>query len=182
MKQSHAEIIAGYEREDPWGYKTSAADLERKKKIIDVCRMQLPPGKKFKRALDVACGEAWISADLPAEKIYGWELSPEATRRFPANVIPVTITPAGSSGHREHDLVVCTGALYGHYDWKELARVVCAFSSKVIVTCAIAEWECVPAIEYIKKHIGKKRELKSVEYFPYARPEASYTQVIRVFS
>ena len=83
--EQYNEIENWYKKEDPWGYKTNPNDLARKSEII---HSLLSLNIKFNRALDIGCGEGWITKDLPAKEIDGIEISNNATNidRFPNNV------------------------------------------------------------------------------------------------
>lgn len=161
------------ERPDPWGYQTSPADIERKGRILRACS-EANDNKTYGRALDIACGEGWITGALPAEDIHGYEVSESARRR-----VPMFVSLAGSPQFITgfFDLVLCSGALYEHYDWQELVRIMRAHAAKVIVTSSIETLEHEPAIEEIKCIFPQVYS----ERFPYNRPEARYTQVLRVF-
>lgn len=163
-RQTYQEITAGYETPDPWGYKNNPADIARKKIIIDTLNRYGP----FGRALDIGCGEGWITQDIPANEIHGWDLSAKAMGRFPKNV-QAPMVPNGL-----YDLVVLTGALYDHYNCEELVDLVNTHAAKLILLCNIKEWE--------SKHVErvKGRQIFSTE-FKYERSETEkYTQKLRV--
>lgn len=181
-RQTPEEITAGYEIPDPWGYKTSGADIERKRRILNVCRAAAGH-QPFSRALDIACGEGWITQDLPAHIIYGYELSEEARKRFPGHVAPLWAeniqlwersTPPPL---RTFPLVVCTGALYEHYDWERFVDLIEKYASDTIVTCSISNWEHTPAIERLQ---GFTRKCHTTQ-FDYKRLDIQTTQTLRVF-
>lgn len=174
-KQTPEELERGYEKPDPWGYQSSPADIERKARIVGACSALARTGT-FGSALDIACGEGWITADLPARELNGYEASRLARSRIPKNIWafgPETRPPY----KLKCDLVVCTGALYEHYDWELFVKLIERHSTDVIVTCSIADWEFRRAIDLIRTFAS----LRTVECFPYNRPEAKYTQCLRVF-
>lgn len=119
-----------YKNEDPWGYKTNKDDEYRKKKIIDAIG-----NRKFKKALDIGCGEGWITKDLPAENIYGYELSDFATSRFPENVQRV-INPV-----EKYDLIIATGVMYKQYDYQKFIDIIKKCASGIVILCNIKDWE-----------------------------------------
>lgn len=165
MKQTPAEIVAGYEKPDPWGYQTNPADQVRKDIILETAKRYGP----YKRAIDLCCGEGWITKDLPAYEISGWELSVEARRRFPINVLDVD--PRG-----KYDLIVLTGALYDHYDWEKFVHLINEHSSNIILLCNIKDWEVPDAVKKIDAVQIFEAE------FEYNRHEKeSYVQKLRVF-
>jgi hypothetical protein len=129
--QSKDELEAWYQTPDPWDYKNTPDDIERKKRILAA----LPA--KYKRALDIGCGEGWITKDLPAEVIHGLELSDTARARIPPPAIGVT-KPAG-----KYDLIILTGVLYKQYDHNRMIDTVYTHAAKgaTILTCHIKDWE-----------------------------------------
>jgi hypothetical protein len=178
-RQSLRDIIAHYEKPDPWGYKTSAADVMRKSRILNACRAAAGSRQMFSRALDIACGEGWITGELPAHAIHGYELAEEARKRFPAHVYPLSpeLLSAADETPLKYPLVVCTGALYEHYDWEHFVDLIERHASDTIVTCSVAHWEHAPAIERISKLARKYH----VTEFPYNRTDLACMQTLRVF-
>jgi hypothetical protein len=96
--QSKEELENWYLREDPWNYKTTEDDYFRKEKILSLL-------KKYDKALDIGCGEGFITKDLPANEIFGIELSDNASLRLPSNITRL-IQPVDT-----YDLVMTTGTL-----------------------------------------------------------------------
>lgn len=144
---------------DPWGYQTNRCDIFRKAKLLAVSYRFGP----YKRCLDIGAGEGWITADYPADEIYGYEFSDTAAARFPANVKRV-IEPEG-----KYDLITCTGIFYAHYDWYPLMQLVLNHASKHVIVSSIKQWEITEVND-----IG--RELH-YEEFPYRE----FDQRLRVF-
>lgn len=166
-KQTVEELERGYDKEDPWGYKLSVPDAYRKFRILQ--ELYRTHTKPFERALDIACGEAWITRELPAFQKHGIELSQQARARFPTSVVPVE-EPDGM-----YDLIVCTGALYEHYNWERFITIINKHAIGTVLTCNIQDWEVTAAIEKIRW--GKVLDTT----FPYRRPEGNYTQRLRMF-
>lgn len=156
--QNPNEIESWYSQKDPWGYETTIDDEIRKQTILEALG-----NKKFKRALDLGAGEGWITKDLPAKELFAYELSDNASGRLPANVKRVT-APAGP-----YDLVILTGVLYGHYDYKALTQLALQYSSNIILTCNIKEWE---KNEFPQDWLVYEKE------FPYR----DYTQHLCIYS
>ena len=100
--QSKEELESWYDQPDRWGYFSSEEDTKRLKKLLSI----LP--KKYHKAIDIGCGEGFVTRHLPADIISGMELSENAKMRLPANVIPVK-EPIG-----KYDLVVSTGRSEEH--------------------------------------------------------------------
>lgn len=158
--QSKAEIERFYsEVADPWAYKTTPCDVKRKMHILNI----LAPHGMFDKALDIGCGEAWVTQDLPARVIHGYELSDTAAARFPPNVTR-TLDPQD-----KYDLVVATGVLYHHYDYRKMLEIIARCASHIVLTCNIKSWE-VPEASLLGK------EILTME-FPYR----DWTQKLRLF-
>lgn len=156
--QSKEQLEAWWSKPDAWGYTTNEDDAFRKEKVIHAC------GKGYKRAIDIGCGEGWLTKDLPAEKIYGLELSDKAAARFPKNVERV-LQPEG-----EYDLVVATGVLYSQYNYKLITHWIKEHARGRIVLSNIADWEI------IDPDLLKMGKVVREEYFPYRE----YTQHLLV--
>lgn len=155
--QSKQSIEQWYEQNDPWGYEQHPDDQIRKGLILGV----LAEYPKFVRALDIGCGQGFITESLPARHIEGIEISDKAAERLSSNVNRVA-KPDG-----QYDLVVCTGMLYNHYDYRQFISWIETCSSGIVLTCNIKDWErAQPALT----------QLFSQE-FPYRE----FTQVLRVF-
>lgn len=158
--QTKKEIEDSYRDGSPWDYETNPEDAKRKKIILDRLSTHAP----FMRALDLGCGQCFITRDLPANEIFGYELSDNAASRFPTNVKRV-IEPDGG-----YDLVVATGVFYAHYDFKTLLGLVHKHAYQIFLTCNIKEW-VVPALDEFKSKTVHE------EFFPYRE----YTQHLRIF-
>ncbi len=167
MSQSPQHLDEWYGKPDPWDYKTCPADAERKRVILSVLGTLGP----FHRALDIACGEGWITQDLPALERYGLELSERARSRWPETVKPF-------NPNMRYDLVLITGALYEEYDWRGMLKTADEVSTQYIVTCNIKEKE-VATLELMMR--GRGVVQIHDEMFPYPRPEREYYQRLRVF-
>ncbi len=156
--QTKTDIEDWYKTADPWGYETNPDDLDRKKRILKA----IPRGY-YPRAIDIGCGEGWITKDLPADKIDGIEWSDTAAERLPDNVRRV-LKPIGY-----YDLIIVTGVLYKQYDYEQIMSWVASHRTRdsVVVTCHIKDWEQELPI----------MRAEHVEEFPYR----NYTQVLRVF-
>ncbi len=172
-KISTEELERNYDRVDPWGYQRDPADRDRKARILACIDGIRDLGQTFERALDIACGEAWITKDLPAKEIWGCEISGQARSRWPANIKshPLVEYAPGLN----FDLVLITGALYRHYDWRLFVNLANEVATKFIVTCNIDEWEVDEARELLKG------EVIWLERFPYQRPEKDYVQRLTVY-
>jgi hypothetical protein len=115
----------------------------------------------YDNALDVGCGECFITRHLPAKNIYGIELSDIAASRFPDNVKRV------HQPEQNYDLVVSTGTIYSQYDHELMYNYIVKNATKHILISGIKDW-------ILPKEFGKL--IKQVE-FPYF----SYTQIASLY-
>lgn len=159
MTQSRDDLNEWYAKPDPWGFQSNPDDAERKRRILAAIRR---PGPRYKRALDVGCGEGWITKDLPATLIHGLEWSGVARARIPAPVVAVD-EPVG-----RYDLLLLTGVLYRQFDYQGMHALVGEHAAKgaTVLTCHIRDLE---------QPLPGEPEL--VEEFPYRE----YVQVLRRF-
>lgn len=168
-KTSLEDLERNYDRPDPWGYKNNTADIERKRIILDRIAKLGP----LESALDIGCGEGWITTDIPAKKIYGYEVSKQAWERKPKNVLPWNRDGEPNS---RFDLVMATGVMYENYDWRGIVSLMNRHAFKYILTSNIADRELPDAIEWISG------ELIHLEEFPYHRfPHEQFTQRLRIY-
>lgn len=155
------ELNKFYTVEDPWGYQTHPSDHQRKGHIIAA----LNTFKPFNTALDIGCGEGWITKDIPATTIYGYDLSTVALSRLPGTVRPVYDL---STFNEPCDLVVITGLLYQHYDYQPILEAIERIATGAILTCHIKEWE-LPEVQQLGLPLFETQ-------FPYR----DYTQQLRI--
>lgn len=141
MKNPKEELEAHYAKEDPWGYKTNPDDIKRKDTILKTIKNY---GAPFDLALDIGCGEGFITKDIQAKVIHGFELSDTAKSRVPEPVILV------DDPKEKYDLIVATGVLYNHYDYVRFIKMINDLSSGIIITCNIETWEVPNLKEMIK--------------------------------
>lgn len=153
--QTKEELEQWYATPDPWAYQNNPDDIDRKKRILRA--LESP---SYKRALDIGCGEGWITKDLPAKVIHGLELSEAGADRIPKPAVAVR-EPKGL-----YDLIVLTGVLYKQYDHTSMVRMVKkhAAPGATILTCHIKSWE---------QPLPLRAEY--IEEFPYRE----YTEVLR---
>jgi tRNA G46 methylase TrmB len=152
--QTKQELEDWYSVEDPWQYKTTADDLYRKDKILSILG-------NYKTALDIGCGEGFVTSDLPATKIFGIELSDNASLRLPKNVNRLS-EPDG-----KYELVMTTGTLYQQYNHQQITQWIKESSSHHILVGGIKDW-------MIWSDFGKV--VKEIE-FQYRE----YTQIVRLY-
>lgn len=127
--QTKQELEEWYGNPDPWHYETTADDVVRKKRILSVLGTH-------KRALDLGAGEGFITRNLPAKKLFAYEISDNASKRLPEGILRVT-EPIG-----DYDLVIATGVLYEQYDYEAFLKILEYYRDKAtILTCNIKDWE-----------------------------------------
>lgn len=159
--QSKEDLENWYSRPDPWEYEHNEDDIRRKNYILNVLG-----NRKFKRALDIGCGEGWITKDLPAEEIHGIELSDNASLRLPSNVKRVT-EPEG-----KYDLIIATGVMYEHYDYKKFMEWIKNHCSDTALLCNIREWEMPidlgrePEVDFVFAYRSFTQSLKGYDFTP----------------
>ena len=166
--QSKEDLEKEYAHADPWGYKTRDEDLRRREVVSGIANayMQNP---RF--TLDIACGEGFITEALNGDVMYGYELSDAAASRWPKWLLRYSHDAKISN----FDLVVCTGALYGHYDWQSMVDIIKKTACNTVVTCAIKDWEVPAAIKQIPGNQVFEAE------FQYNPEDKRYIQKLRVF-
>jgi hypothetical protein len=162
------EIEKHYATPDPWGYQTNPDDIFRKKRILDVLNMWKP--LPFMNALDVGAGEGWITKDLPARVKHAYEISKNAKSRLPEGVRPITHV------FDVYDLIVATGVLYSHYNYREFFEIMRKNSLNLILTCNIKEWER-PEMNDLSFH---ENYLRAHQIYTDEFPYREYTQKLRV--
>lgn len=148
IREARQEIERFYERPDPWGYKTNPDDQIRKQRILNILNKFLNKlgEKRFRRALDVGCGEGWITEDLPAEEIIGVDISSKAIGRVQKSGRKATYYQLDinkDSLPNNFDLIVATGVLYKDYIKPEIIKnIEEALNPKgILLTCHIKEWK-----------------------------------------
>lgn len=156
--QSKQSLEEWYKDPDPWGYETNPDDIARKQKILDILAEHGP----YFRALDIGCGEGWITKDLPSPEIHGIERSDAAAERLPDNVTRLH-EPYGT-----YDLIVCTGVLYKQYDWRQITEWIKNSARGIVLTSNIKSWEI--------NELPADKQIFETE-FPYR----DYIQKLRVY-
>jgi len=160
MKRDKEYLEKFYSTPDPWGYQKNKDDIKRKKIILKKI------DGKFKRALDIGCGEGWITKDLPADMIYGYEISDNACKRFPKNVKRI-LEPKG-----KYDLIIATGVLYEHYDYEFFHKMIEKHASGIVLTCNLLLEE----MPLNKKPIFKtqflyRERIEQLRVYDYSSPQ-----------
>lgn len=145
--QSKEELDRWYENPDPWNYEKSLEDLNRRAILLSVI-----PRKKYKKVLDIGCGNGFITNYLPGEKIIGIDISSQAIEHAKKN----------ASSHIEYfshsifdlpflgwentfDLIVITGILYPQYIGQSENLIYTIIddlliNGGILISCHIEEW------------------------------------------
>jgi trans-aconitate methyltransferase len=126
-QQTKQELEDWYKKNDPWSYKTTNDDIIRKEKILSLL-------ENYDTVLDIGCGEGFITTDLPANKIYGIELSDNASLRLPNNIIRLM------KPEEKYDLVMTTGTLYQQYNHQQITNWIKQSASHHILVGGIKDW------------------------------------------
>jgi hypothetical protein len=115
----------------------------------------------YTTALDIGCGEGFITKDIKSKEIFGIELSDNASLRLPLNVTRL-LEP-----NDKYDLVMSTGTLYQQYDHKLISEWIMKSSKNHILVGGIKDW-------MIWSDFGKIINELEFKY-------REYTQIIRLY-
>lgn len=124
MVQSKQELDDFYNTADPWGYYDNPHDKTRKARILAAL-----PVHEYTTALDIGCGNGFITNSLPARSIIGLEFSEKAVawanEHAPSNIkyINGSLFDLPDLNLPPMDLIVITGVLYPQYIGKSLRLV-----------------------------------------------------------
>lgn len=147
--QTKQELEEWYDVPDRWQYFQSNDDVLRKKTILGM----LP--HRYITTLDIGCGECFLTKDLPADRIYGLELSDNAASRFPQNV-----TRVHEPEPKFYDLVISTGTLYKQYDHEQIDAWIKKGAAYHVLIAGIKDW----LLPYSYGEIIEQKELKYLQY------------------
>jgi len=170
MIQSISDIEEWYQSEDPWGYKESKADLDRKKFLLESLQ-----NSSYMNVLDIGCGNGFVTNALPGETVVGVDISENAIMHARRNAPSHVIYEKGSIFdlnfiNQKFDLIIITGVLYPHYIGNS-SRLIFDVIDKLLlsggelVTVHIDDW-CDVVFPYYKV---------CEEYYSYHRKEGVYT-------
>ena len=113
MPQTQQELDDFYAAPDPWGYYNNPHDTIRKARILAAL-----PRHDYQTALDIGCGNGFITNDLPAKQVIGLEFSEKAVTWAKEHAAPQVEYRQGSIFDLPDlnlppmDLVVITGVFY----------------------------------------------------------------------
>jgi trans-aconitate methyltransferase len=158
--QTKEDLESWYKIPDQWGYFSNPEDTKRRDLIFSL----LPDKLIYNRAIDIGCGEGFISQKIPARTIHGLDLATNALGRLPENVVPIYFP------HGKYDLVVSTGTLYQQYDHKSIYDMIMKFSSNHILISGISDWlinydfgEVISTIEFPYREFNQRTTLYRIK-------------------
>jgi predicted TPR repeat methyltransferase len=141
------ELETWWERPDPWEYENNPDDLNRRAMLLSVL-----PRKKYKRILDIGCGNGFVTHRLPGEEIIGIDVSANAIHHARESAPPhIQYHPHSLfqlphlKWKQEFDLIVITGVLYPQYIGRSNRLVYLILDDLLktegdLVCCHIEEW------------------------------------------
>lgn len=152
--QKPDELDAFYETPDPWGYRSHADDDRRRIELLAAL-----PRRKYRRCLDIGCGDGFVTFSLPGDDVVGIDVSEKAiqwaARQAAEQPVPqrfdferLSIFDPELKALGRFDLIVITGVLYEQYIGKGKAVVRSVVDDLlqdggVLASCHIREWSPV---------------------------------------
>lgn len=149
-----------YKDPDPFGVQIHPDDAIRKQKILDALQLHIDEvrgGEQFMRALDIGCGEGWITQDIPADHICGLDISDVALSRCDSNITKVNDRKKLKG---TFDCIIACGVLVNDYDFKDILEIIESVATDFVLTCQAVNTE-VPDVLTLT---GKP---ESIIEFPY---------------
>ncbi len=153
--QTKEELEQWYKTPDPWEYETTQDDQIRKDLLLNMLTI------RYRRALDIGCGEGFVTRDLPAIDIHGIEISDLAASPLPWNVKRVH-EPEGF-----YDLVMTTGTLYQQYNHEKIAEWIRRCAYRHVLVAGIKDW-------LIPYNFGTPIAAKEFQYRQYTQSVILY--------
>lgn len=150
MQQSKNDLEVWYKDEDPWQYRTTQDDIDRRERLLYIMRRYGP----FDRALDIGAGEGFVTEMIPSTKIHAIEISDLAATRFAPHIKRVH-EPEGM-----YDFVMTTGTMYQQYDHEKIYQTIKKCSAKYILIAGIKDW----LIDYKYGTLVHEEEFQYREY------------------
>lgn len=173
MPQTKQELDDFYSTSDPWGYYENPHDATRKARVLAAL-----PQLEYQSALDIGCGNGFITNSIPAKQVIGLEFSEKAVMwanehaASHVNYMTGSLFDLPDLKFPSMDLIVITGVLYPQYIGKGLRLVYVLIDQLLkpggILLCShIYEWYQA-RFPYLTV---------SREYFPYR----AFSQVLEVY-
>ncbi len=168
--QSADELNQHYSAEDPWEYESNPHDavrIQRFKRLI--------AGRRFRRALDIGCGNGFLTREIPAAEVMGIDLSTAAIEiarsklpdpRFQFDSLSVFDAHSRTLG--QFDLVVITGVLYPQYIGGAYRLIDANLRSLLcpggrLIHCHIFEWlRYTPTLNLLSRETYQYRDYTHV--------------------
>jgi len=124
-RQSKLQIDSFYSKDDPWGYFTNEHDYRRREIIVSELRKY-----NLIRALDIGCGNGFVSEGIPAKNVVAVDISDaaieEARRRSGSASIDyrrASLFELPSLDLGSFDCILITGVIYEQYIGKSLPLI-----------------------------------------------------------
>lgn len=136
-----------YSKKDPFEYETTADDNVRKIKLSEALSNCF-----FRKALDIGCGDGFITRDLPAREIVAFDLSENAIEQARERQLRNVFFEAHNifdfpfkSQKERFDLLIVTGLLYPKWIGNRMDEINgmldhWAQEDATIVSCHIEDW------------------------------------------
>lgn len=150
--QPIGELDKFYSVPDPWNYAGDPDDAKRKAELLAVL-----PARRWKRTLDIGCGNGFLTFDLPGDQVTGADISSAAIgwackareRRADAqrfDFVQASVFELDARKLGRFDLVVITGVLYPQYIAKAFSVVAQRIDALLedgglLASCHIDEWK-----------------------------------------
>ncbi|GKS58992.1 hypothetical protein YTPLAS18_25190 [Nitrospira sp.] len=122
--QSFEDLEHWYHQADPWGYESNPDDHKR----VEMLLSELPSGR-YRRVLDIGCGEGFVTRKLPGEEVVGIDVSRSAVDRARQHeshrlkFMQCSLFDAATLPGVPFDLVIITGVLYDQYIGRSLPMI-----------------------------------------------------------
>jgi SAM-dependent methyltransferase len=154
--QALSELETFWQNPDPWAYYTNPSDRLRLAEFKTAL-----PAKKYSKALDVGCGNGFLTFNIPADWVIGTDVcfnAVEHARRkaeekkvsekfqfFQCSMFDLHL----NSNLEDFDLIVVTGVLYPQYLAKGFAALEANLirvlrPGGILLSCHIGEWNPPP--------------------------------------
>lgn len=161
MAQTKDDLEDFYETFDPWEYRETPDDWERRNFIATIAYMFYD---HYHRILDIGAGEGFVTELFEADDdLHAIELSDKAASRMDKKITRVK-KPEG-----DYDLVLACGVLYEHYDHGKLIDWIDTYATGIVITCHYDQMEEVeiggPTIFYAEwPYREGKQRLRVYDY------------------
>lgn len=159
-----------YRNPDPWKFETRPIDNLRRAILLSVI-----PKRGYEAALDIGCGNGFVSGRLPGKRVMGVDVSKNAIKWASEKHPKVDFRTASVfdlEGLGKFDLIVATGVLYPQYIGDSAGLIYLIMDDLlepggILVSCHIDEWYTL-RFPYTTIHR---------EYYPYRE----YTHLLEVY-